>query len=173
MPTSNGLITSRDIRQDAVKTVHILDDAIVTSKIPDLAVTFPDKIDDPTWVRAFFGVVFQNTTLTTSVQTYSIVVDVPAWVDALSVLAIGALQMTNTSGSTVELIADVDIETASAGAWTVSIPNNSVGQLRPLSVTNVIGVAGSSITVSVDVRLSSGTNASNFGSVYGIAIGRR
>ena len=111
MPVSNGQVSRYDIRRDAVHTEHIIDEAIATAKIPDLAVTFPDKIDDPIWTEVQFFDAESGATLTTTPQiTASVDISVPAWVDRVSIFAIGEQQVSNTSGSTINARARLELD---------------------------------------------------------------
>lgn len=175
MPTSNGQVTSRDIRQNAVKTLHLLDEAVTTAKIPDLAVTFPDKIDSPIWSAAFGALLFHNVSLTTTPTVFgSVDIDIPAWVDQVAIFAVGVFQITNTSGAEVSVFPGIEIDGDVVGGQTHEIPDSSTKTVGPiLDTQNSAGVAGSTITVSMEVFLSTGTNSANFGRIAGIAVGTR
>jgi len=174
MPTSNGQVGRFDIRQDAVHTIHVVDDAIETAKIPDMAVTFPDKIDDPIWSTTFQGRAFTNESLDTTFQTFDdITFDVPSWVDSVSVLAIGRFQITNTSGSDYTVYPGIEIEGEVQGGVTQFVANNTTEAMMMSRVDNLIGVAGSTLSVTMEVALSAGSNSANFGIINGIVVGTR
>lgn len=174
MPTSNGQITSRDIRQEAIKTLHIVDNAVATAKIPDQAVTFPDKIDDPIWSTTFGTFSAANETITTTRTIFiSETVDVPAWVDQLSVFVAGTLQLTNTSGGDVLMQVASFVDGAGGGGVNHEAVNNQTQTTTDFTVVNVAGVAGSSILVELEASVSTGTNTDNRMYIYGIAVGTR
>lgn len=175
MPTSNGQISGRDIRQDTLRTVHMKDLIVTTPKIDDLAVTFPDKIDDPIWSTAITGGLFQNATITTTLTVFgeTLTVDVPAWVDQVSIFALGIFQLTNTSGGDVLMTAGVEIAGEVQQGRSHEAVNNQTQVMSTARVANLIGVAGSSITVQMACQISTGTNTTNNGGIYGMAVGSR
>jgi len=174
MPTSNGQVGRYDIRREAVHTDHIVDEAVVTAKIPDLAVTFPDKIDDPVWSTTFQGRAFTNESLDTTFQTFTdITFDVPSWVDNVSVFAMGRFQITNTSGSDYTVYPGIEIEGEVRGGVSQFVPNNSTQSMMMSRVDDLIGVAGSTLAVTMEVALSAGSNSANFGIINGIVVGTR
>lgn len=173
-PTSNGQFTARDIRKQSIDTLHLRPGAVVTDTIEDLAVTFPDKLDDPTWSTTFGGLLFHNETVTTTPTSFgTLLVDVPAWVNAVSVFAHGYFQLSNTSGSTVLMSAGVEIAGEVEGGNSQSCANNETEVMNFFRVANLIGLAGSSFFVDAEVSISSGTNASNHASIAGIVVGHR
>ena len=174
MPTSNGQVTSRDIRQQAIKTLHILDDAVATAKIPDLAVTFPDKIDDPFWTTVIgqFHSAGDSVT-TTQTEVISETVDVPAWVDQVSVIVTGSLQISNTSGSTFNALVASFIDGGGGAGVFQSVAHNETATVVDTTVVNLAGVAGSSFVVSVESKTNSGSSSDTFHNIYGLAIGTR
>ena len=175
MPTSNGQITSRDLRKEIIKTPHIRDEQVTTGKIPDLAITFPDKIDDPIWVDVAYDIALLNESLTTTPQTFDgPTLTVPAWVDNISVLFIGTFQMTNSSGGNQNAIMDVDLDGSEAGGGvTFTLANNATNNFTLSQVASLNGVSGSTVTSKMDAWLSTGTNSSNFGVMSIIGIGTR
>jgi hypothetical protein len=174
MPTSNGQIGRYDIRRGAVDSTKIMDEAVTTAKIPDLAVTFPDKIDDPIWSSTFYSVAFHNASLTTTETTHGTATfDAPAWVDEVSVFAVATVQMTNSSGGSQTLIFDLDIATPAGGGLNLTVPDSSTLSGSLAQVASLIGVAGSTVTVSLQTWLNTGTNSANFGIIGGIVVGTR
>ena len=174
MPTSNGQVGRYDIRREAVHTDHIVDEAVATAKIPDLAVTFPDKIDDPIWVYSDSASLFVNATITTTESSFGdLSFDVPAWVDAVTITAIGHFQLSNNSGGTINMQAVVEIDEDSVGAYSHSVTNNQTQLMTPTRVRSLIGVAGSTITCSLVVSVNSGSNTSNVGRMRVIVVGTR
>lgn len=172
MPTSNGQITSRDLRKGLLASSHFPSDPLVeTGFIQDLAVTFPDKIDDPIWVTTFGTFTASNETITTTRTTFvSEVVDVPAWVDQVSVFLFGALQASTSSTQLLNIATIVD----GVGGGGTSHEAQSQTQITfDVTVANLAGVAGSSITVELEAFVSSGTNASNQMYLYGFVVGQR
>ncbi len=178
MPTSNGQVTSRDIRKKAVKSLHIVDANIVTSKIADLAVTFPDKIDDPFYVAVGESARFHNVALTTTLtEQASMSFAIPAWVNQIFIFAISTAQMTNTSGSDQQIVVSTGFEgtsTADRGfRQNQTVPNNDVGSVTHVQTFATVGVAGSTFTVEVLALCSPSTNSSNNGEVNAFLLGTR
>ena len=173
IPTGRGF-KPFELTKGVVEEQHIKDEAVATAKIPDLAVTFPDKIDNPIWVTAFGTFTASNVSITTTETTQiSETVDVPAWVDQVSVFLVGILQLTNTSGSNYDAIFATFADGVGGGGIQQNFPNNENTSMVDATVANLAGVAGSSITVEATSRLSSGTNSSNQHYVYGFAVGLR
>lgn len=174
MPTSNGLVTSRDIRQGSVKTLHILDEAVTTPKIPDLAVTFPDKIDDPIWVSGFFEILFSNITLVATVeQQFETTIDVPAWVDSVTIFASGTFGVVNDSGGRVTMTAWILIDGDRVAAANATAEDTEWQLVTQSYGADLVGVAGSSVSVGLEVVTQSNDSTSNRGRISGIVIGRR
>lgn len=174
MPTSNGLVTSRDIRQNSVKSIHILDEAVTTAKIPDLAITYPDKIDVPTWTYVFESEPGIDVSLSSTETEYaSAVIDIPAWVNQVSVLATGIVAINNSSGGDLNVYASVRIDGSDDGNFRSTVINGDIGQVIHMEEGSLFGVAGSSITISLYSFLDSGTNAVNKGAIWGMAVGGR
>ncbi len=175
MPTSNGQITARDIRQKAVKSLHIVDANVTTSKIADLAVTFPDKLDAPIYTASFETVPNLGTTLNTSTFTevLSDTVDVPAWVDAVAVLAIGMGTVSNTTGTDFQVDVAVLVDGNSNGLLRIEVPLGGRSLVSHIDNANIVGVAGSSFTVSMEMKLVTGTNSTQVSAVWGMVVGQR
>ncbi len=173
MPISNGQVGSRDIRQAAVKTLHVSDDAITTPKIEDLAVTFPDKIDAPTHIAVFESNPGLGATLTDIPQELaSITVDIPTWVGQIFVLASGYVQGDNDDGTERRLFASVQINDNFDGAGFTSVPNGNWGQAIHFEET-ALTQAGSTIQVSIYGWLSGGTFGNSLAAVWGVVLGQR
>ena len=175
MPDIHGNITAGDLAQGLVQGYHLRDEAVSTAKIPDLAVTFPDKIDDPIWVDVAYDLAMLNESLTTSVQTFDgPTLTIPAWVDQITVVVTGTFQMTNSSGGNQNAIMDVDVGGAeSGGAVTFTIVNNATNNFSLTQVASLTGVAGSTLTTHMDAWLSTGTNSANFAVMSVLGIGTR
>ena len=172
---SNGQVTGRDLRQGSVRTVHVVDDAITTPKIPDLAVTFPDKIDDPFWVAVAESDLFHNVTLTTdNTLQSSATVEVPAWVDQVFVFAVGKAQMFNSSGGDQQIVIHLAFDGGEpTGAEQQTIPNGDTGSITQVQTFSTVGVAGSTFAVDIYAEVSTGTNSANNGEVNAILVGTR
>lgn len=175
MPDVHGNITAGDLAQGLVQEFHLRDEAVTTGKIPDLAVTFPDKIDDPIWVTTASGGDFNNETITTTPTVFgqSFSIAVPAWVDQVSVLAIGHFQLTNTSGGDVLMSCGVEIDGEVTGGFSHEAVNNQTQVMAVSRSADLIGLAGSSFTVQMECSISTGTNTSNVGRVRALVIGTR
>ena len=179
MPTSNGLITARDIRQKAVKSLHIVDANVTTSKIADLAVTFPDKIDDPFYVAVGESALFHNAALTTTfTEQAALSFAIPAWVNQIFVFAISTAQITNTSGSDQQIRVSTGFGGTSNDSnvgdrQTHTVPNNDVGSVAHVQTFATTGVAGSTFTVEVLARVDPSTNSINNGEFNAFLLGTR
>ena len=178
MPTSNGQVSSRDIRQAAVKSLHIGDDNVTTPKIADLAVTFPDKIDDPFYTAVGESARFHNVALTTTLTEQAVLSFViPAWVNQIFIFAISTAQMTNSSGGDQQIVVSTGFEGTSSEdrgqRQNQTVPDNDVGSVVHVQTFATAGVAGSTVTVEVLALVSPGTNSSNNGEVNAILVGTR
>lgn len=172
MPTSNGQITGRMIRQRAIAEENLADASVATAKLADTAVTVA-KTDEPVWVVAVEAEPFINPTLTTDWQELAWVdITIPSWVGQVTVFAIANVQVSNTSGSTVNVSVSCRIDDNDDGARTGSVANNET-----LSIDHVeafsLAAPGSTVQASVYARVNSGTNSSNNGTVWAIVIGTR
>lgn len=170
MSITDGDIAERlDLRPNSIKTVHVRDDAIATAKIPDLAVTFPDKIDNPSLATAFEAA--GSLLVTTTPTAFSTTIDVPAWADSAAVFAIAQLQVSNTTGAgfNAQVRCSVDGNPAS-GALSTTIQNNTTGSAIDFQRINLIGVAGSTITVSATCSINAGSPAESYVHVGGVAV---
>ena len=176
MPTSNGQITARDIRQKAVKSLHILDANVTTPKIADLAVTFPDKIDDPFYVAVGASARFHNVALTSTVAEYaSLAFAIPAWVDQIFILAISTAQITNSSGGQQDLVILTGFEGVGPpdDAQQTAVLDGDVGSITHVQTFATGGVAGSTFTVEIWAKVTTSTNSSNNGEVNAFLVGTR
>lgn len=174
MPVSNGQVGRYDLRREAVHSDHIVEEAVTTGKIPDLAVTFPDKIDDPFWNYSTSQRLFTNETVTTTPTSFGLLpIEVPTWVDTVTVFALGTFQISNTSGGTINAQAAAEIEEDAQGASSASVANNETVHLSVHRVRSLVGVAGSTINCSLEVSVNSGTNTSNIGNMSVVVIGAR
>ena len=172
MPTSNGQIGSRDIRQAAVRTSHLSDDLITEPKLLDLAVTV-DKNNAPTFVFTDESEGFHNITLTTTVtELSSFTVTIPSWVGVIHVFAIAEIQISNSSGGTQAMLIQCRVNDEFDGQGQHNVSNNETGKtFHPEAVS--ISLPGSTVQISIYAGVSTGTNTSNAGRVYGIVLGER
>ena len=172
MPTSNGQVTTRDIRRDSIVTTLLHDDAVSTAKLVDLAVTV-GKTDEPVFVTAVESNPFSDESLTTTLtEVATITIDVPSWVAQVSVFAIANAQMTNSSGGAQAINASAQVNDSLSGARTQSVVDGTVGSVDHVSAVDLI-VPGTSVDVSVYASVSTGTNSVNNGAVWAIVVGTR
>ncbi len=172
MPTSNGQVTARDIRQQAVRTLHLTDLNITEPKLNDLAVTV-DKNSAPTFVIAEESEGFHNITLTSTVlELSSFTVTIPSWVGIIHLFAIANLQLTNSSGSDVNGRVECRVNDEFDGQGTHTIITGDTGRLFHVEAVS-ISMPGSTVQISNYSGLSTGTNTSNNGRVYGVVLGER
>jgi len=174
MPTSNGQVNTFDIRRGAVVETTIRDEAVTTGKIPDLAVTFPDKIDDPIWVHGEQGDFWSGGTLDTNRTEFGqFSVDIPSWVDNISVFVTGDIQFTNDTGGSrlVSIKAAIDSETYDTNQDTVA--NGDTVSVYHTQIVSLIGVAGSTITVGAVCFLDSSSSTNHNGNVRVLIVGTR
>lgn len=173
MPTSNGQITSRDIRQKAVKTLHIVDENVVEDKIADLAVTTA-KIEDYVDLASSQDYV-GGVGLTTSWQnTATATIDVPAWADQLTIY--GTYFTRIIAGSDQELYLAVQIDNANTptglGAGGAADSGERETVYHPFS-TQLSGVAGSTVSVYGFSRVSTGSTTADLNGIELLAIFKR
>ena len=174
MPTSNGQVTGRDIRQKAIKQSHVFPAAIDTTELAGLAVTV-DKTDDPQFVGVGESDRFHDVSLTTTLtERASFTVTIPSWVGQIFVLAIGGAQFTNSSGSTQSIIAEVTIngDPSITTGTQQGIPTGITASVTDVAVA-AVATPGSTVTIGVNVKVSPGTNSSNNGEVHAIVTGTR
>ncbi len=172
MPTSNGQVGSRDIRQAAVQTFHLTDDLVTEPKLLDLSVSV-DKNNALTFVIAEESEGFHNITLTSTVlELSSFTVTIPSWVGVIHIFAIATLQLTNTSGSDVNGQVSCRVNDELDGTGDHTIINGDTGRLHHVEAVS-ISTPGSTVQVSNYAHVSSGTSTSNNGRVYGIVLGER
>ena len=173
-PVSNGQVGRYDIRRGAVVETTIRDNAVATAKIPDLAVTFPDKIDDPFWNHAEYKTLAHNSTVTTTLGSLgALSFDVPAWVDSVTVFAVGNFQVSNSSGGTISAFARIEILDDVPGVYTTTVPNNQTAIIPIHRAASFVGVAGSTLEVDLSASVSTGSNSTNFGTLQISVIGTR
>lgn len=172
MPVSNGQVGRYNIRRSAVVETALRDDIISTDKLQSLAVTV-EKVDDPVWVTAFESEPFFNPTLTTTyAELTSVTVDIPTWVNQVSVFAIANLQISNSSGGTVNGAISCRVNDSDDGARGGSVANGETLVIHHVEATDLIAT-GSTIEVSAYGSVNTGTNSTNNGAVWGIVIGTR
>ena len=172
MPTSNGQVTSRDIRQNAVKQLHVSPAAIDTTELADLAASI-GKVADPTFVFAGESEPFINPTLTTAqTEQASLDVTIPSWVGLIHVFGVANVQMTNSSGGDQQLNVSCRVNDEDDGArneTTINGDTNSLDHFESVSIST----PGSTVQISVYAWVSTGTNAANNGTVWAIVLGER
>ncbi len=161
MPTSNGQVTARDIREKAVKTFHIVDDNVTTSKLTDLAVTV-DKNNTMIDFDAETSSVSNVTINTTETQHLTVDVTVPAWstlalwvVDAsLQVTTVGALELR------YRIVIGDDGNPTGAG-FAQTVPASSTQSIHPQESIKQSVTPSSTVTVGLWAWVDSSSNASN------------
>jgi hypothetical protein len=172
-PTSNGQVTSRDLRQQSIKTLHIVDEAVTTPKIPDLAITYPDKLEEPLHIQVFESEPGIDVGLTTTPQELtSVTVDIPAWVGQVFVLTQGFVESLNSGGGDHLLAASVRVNDEFDGAGFATVVGGDWGQAIHFEEA-ALAAPGSSIEVSIYGHISSGTSSNDFSGVWGLVLGQR
>lgn len=173
MPTSNGQVTSRDIRQLAIRSNHIRDEAVETDALASLAVSI-DKTSDPVWVLGGRAISAVDASLTTTyTQVVSSSLDVPSWVGEVSVLAIARLQANNTSGGVQGYRVQFSINGEEiSGGFQGDVPNNGTGEVVGIRGFT-ISAPGSTITVAARAATVTGTNSRNYTYLSWLAVGTR
>jgi len=104
---------------------------------------------------------------------YTTTVDVPAWVDVVSVFADPTFQLTNTSGSDILMSLSTFIDGGRFGFTSHEAVNNQTQSLTLSYGADLTGVAGSSVTVGMRVLIQGASNSDNHGILSGLMIGRR
>lgn len=162
MPTSNGLVTARDIRQKAVKTLHIVDENVTTDKLIDLAVT---DVKNETLIDFDAETVFgSNVTInTTETQHLEVDVTVPSWASLALFVVDASIQIT-TGGSALTLFYRTPVgdsgEPTGTG-FTRTLAANQTDSLHPQESTKTSVTPGSTVSVGLWAWVSSGSNTSN------------
>ncbi len=172
MPTSNGQVTARDIRQQAVRTLHLTDLNVTEPKLADLSVTV-DKAAAPSFVFAGESPGFHNAALTTTAQELdSLTVNVPSWVGVIHVFGVANSQFTNSSGGNQQLNVSCRVNDEDDGARSSSVANGFVLSHDHHEAVS-ISIPGSTVQISNYTWMGSGTNSSNNGHVYVVVLGER
>lgn len=172
MPTSNGQINARDIRQKAIKALHMTADSVQTAAIEALAVT-EAKIEDPVWTYAAEAPTVAGVALTTTATEWiSHIIDVPSWVGTISILSIGTLQPRNSSGGVQGYRLSVRYNDIQSGLASGDVPDGSIGGVFHFESLQ-LSSPGSTVQVSVYAHTATGTNSDNFLALDIIAFGVR
>ncbi len=172
MPISNGQVTSRDVRQNAIKQSHVFPAAIDTTELADLAATV-DKVDDPTFVFVAESEPFFNAALTTTFQELaSLDVTIPSWVGLIHVFGIANALMNNSSGGNQGLLVSCRVNDEDDGSRRQDVVTGTVGTVDHVEAVS-ISTPGSTVQISTYVSLTTGTNSGNNGAVWAIVLGER
>lgn len=179
MPTSNGQVTSRDLRTKAVRQSHVFPAAIGTTELAALAVTV-DKLDDPIFVTAPADDVGVGTNLGallpvgTAINT--ITVTIPSWVGQLSVFIFIRLQITNTSGGGTNAAVAIGVnDNVFEGGSRATVDDTEVGLI---TLAQSVDLASPGSTITIDgfggSGLLGGSTPNSYGSrLNAIVIGTR
>jgi hypothetical protein len=162
MPISNGQITSRDIRQNAIKPIHVFPAAIDTAELADLAVTV-DKNNTMVAFDAETGSVSNVTIDTTETQQVSVDVTVPAWATLALWVVDSSIQVT-TGGSALTLhyrIVVDDSGVADGTGFTQTLPASATQSIHPQESVKATVTPSSTVTVGLWAWVDSSSNASN------------
>ncbi len=172
MPTSNGQVTARDIRQKAVKSLHIFDANVTTSKIADLAVTLEKNAEVIDWEVGENQA--QNVTINTTFTAHaSVDIDIPAWATVTAVSTASKLQATITSDTTFVYWTTIDSPGEPGGAWNEELAMTGIRHLDHTRYWEATVTPGSTVTVEFWIRTSSGSNTSNIVRLDTLALFRR
>lgn len=172
LPTSNGQISARDIRQKAIKTNHVVDSAVTTAKIADVAVTV-EKTDEPVYVTTIVVPQIADVALTTTETEFmSATVDIPSWVGTISLDVISTLRIRNTSGGAQGF----QIWLYANGVFMASGQTDAVNNgFMTLTTPGMVDIStpGASVEVTANFKVVSGTNSDNVGTLRVQALGVR
>ena len=172
MPTSNGQVGSRDIRQNAVRQLHVFPAAIDTAELADLAASI-DKVEDPIFVFAGEGNGFRNVTVnTTFTELDSLTVTIPSFVGIIHVFAIAYFQLSNSSGSKTLMAVSCRVNDEDDGGHSHDVSNNETAVMTHTEAVS-ISTPGSTVKISNYPQIGAGTNTSNQGRTYAIVLGER
>lgn len=107
----------------------------------------------------------QNVSLTTSEQLWATTtIAVPEWAVEAEVIAWGIFQMTDTSGVVRGMVFMVRVNDLETGGWTHDCPANGIANTNDMdrrTLRKSDATLGSTITVKMMARVSSGTNVTN------------
>lgn len=161
MPTSNGQVTARDIRQSAVKTLHLRDEAVATAKIEDLAVTV-----DKNYTMVDFDNVIDvaaNASITTSwLQFATTDIDVPAWATRALFIVHMNLGLSITTSKTLNFTSIIDDEGQEPLSWRANyVTATGWRQTTHTRTSKRTVTPGSTITVGGWIKCTSGSNSNN------------
>ncbi len=159
-PVSNGQVTSRDIRQQAVKTFHLHDDTVTEPKLVDQAVTVV-KTEAPVDFASGNDGTF-NTTITTTFQSFvSVTISVPAFSGLVAVIALFHIQVTAPGDGLLFATTTIaESVTEPLGQSVLTMTNTEVSSLTHDRV-ETLTIFGSSLIVEGWAKVNSGTNTAN------------
>lgn len=162
-----------DIRRNAVRTTHIIDESVLTEKLSDLSVTV-EKTEEPLFITALSELGLTNPTATYQLIC-SVDIDVPTWASKLSIFALGRQQATNSTGSqgNVETTVVVGDDSPGSAASSTTIQNNETGTSIFGLPVDLVVAPGSTVTVNMWSKFASGSSSNGFGRLWVLAVGSR
>lgn len=161
MPTSNGQVTSRDLRQGSVRTLHVVDENVTEPKLAAQAVTIDKLSDAVSFARVSAAINSEGTLTTTPTEFVVVTIDVPAWAGEALIKAEGRVQVSTgaTARTLVYRLALNDPDPAIDIGSNQTLPANSITN-KVITDTWSITTPGSTITVGFWSHLSSGSESS-------------
>jgi len=162
MPISNGQVTARDIRQKAVKTLHLVDDNVTTAKLDDDAVTVAKSIAVSSYAEDFDAA--GNATIdTTETQHLTVDTDVPAWATIGLFFIDTSIQVTvGGSDLTIYFRTQLDDDGVANGSGNANeLPASGTRYTSAPDIKKRTVSPGSTITTGLWVWTPSGSNSSN------------
>jgi len=148
MPTSNGQITARDIRQKAIETGHLIDENVTTDKLADLAVT-DTKNNTLIDFDAQTGFASNVTLNTTETQHVEVDVDVPAWAN-LALWVVDSSIQVSVGGSAVTMIYRIvvgDDGSLTGSGFARTLAANQTDSIHPQESIKQSVTPGSTVSV--------------------------
>jgi hypothetical protein len=161
MPTSDGVIRSSDVANDAVITRCVDGQAITVT-----------ELEDPVFAE-IASTNFLNISLTTSyADAITDTITVPSWVGDLDVLLVSDAQITNGSGALQSVICRNTVGGTVLGAGVHDVTNGETGQVSKASGRS-ISSPGATVAVLTEAKVGASTNSNNGGRHVWTAIGTR
>lgn len=169
MPVSNGQVTSRDIRQKAVKTFHIVDDNVTTPKLADVAVTLEKNETVIEWIQG--GNTDVDVTINTTFAIHaSVDILVPAWAGLIGLSTSALLHAFIASDTDFAYWTTIDSPgEPTFGGIRVDLKATGWSATPHVRYWNATVLPSTTITVDWWVRTISGSNTQNFMSLDTLA----
>ena len=170
MPTSNGLITGRDVRKLAIRELHLVDESISTAKIQDLAVTVAEEAT-PVELDTVGDVGASISLSTTWKLTTQIDLDLPAWATQVTVTGSYFTWIVAGANQNLELaVKRFDASTPAGYGVSASIASGDSGTTLHPFASSTIAAPSSTVSIYGWSRVNTGTSTQDLSQMFGTAV---